>query len=78
MKKIKKCFKYILFLVMILSINKVYAETVVKVNNKEVGLENVYLKIAKKSKLELHLDTDDSNAFNLKTGERIEIIDIEK
>ena len=43
MKKIKKCFKYILFLVMILSINKVYAETAVKVNNKVAGLENVYL-----------------------------------
>ncbi|MBR3199156.1 MAG: phosphate propanoyltransferase [Bacilli bacterium] len=50
----------------------------IKINGKKPGiLENVYLKIAKKSKLELHLDTDDSNAFNVKTGQKFEII-IEK
>ncbi len=47
----------------------------IKINGKKAGtIENVYLKIAKKSKLELHLDTDDSNAFNIKTGEKFEII----
>lgn len=37
-------------------------------------LDNVYLKVAENSLPELHLDTDDSNAFMLKTGDELEII----
>lgn len=40
-------------------------------------LDNVYLKVAEKSSFELHLDTDDGNAFNLKTGDILEIMEEE-
>lgn len=37
-------------------------------------LNNVHLKMDENYTLELHLDTDDGNAFNLKTGDKLEII----
>ncbi len=51
----------------------------IKIDGEKAGIiENVYLKIADNSKYELHLDTDDANAFDLKTGDELEIIEIEK
>lgn len=45
----------------------------VKVNGEKGGiLNNVHLKVLEPSKLELHLDTDDGNGFNLKTGDTVE------
>ncbi|MBR2840266.1 MAG: phosphate propanoyltransferase [Bacilli bacterium] len=38
-------------------------------------LDNVYFKVDKNSSFELHLDTDDGNAFNLKTGDILEIME---
>ncbi len=47
----------------------------IKIDGEKAGIiDNVYLKIADNSKYELHLDTDDANAFNLKTGDELEII----
>lgn len=40
-------------------------------------IDNVYLKVADNSLFELHLDTDDGNAFNLKTGDILEILEDE-
>lgn len=37
-------------------------------------LENVYVRISDKFKLEVHLDTDDANAFLIKNGDEAEII----
>jgi putative phosphotransacetylase len=51
----------------------------IKVNGEKAGiLENVYLKIQDISRLELHLDSDDGNAFGLKTGDELEIIELER
>ena len=52
-------------------------ETVrVKVGGEKGGiLDNVYLKAASDSYFELHLDTDDGNAFLIKQGDEVEIID---
>lgn len=51
----------------------------IKVEGEKGGiLDNVYLKIAPNSLLEMHLDTDDGNAFNLKTGDELEIIEMER
>lgn len=41
-------------------------------------ISNVYLKVADKSFFELHLDTDDANAYLLKSGDIVEIIEEEK
>ncbi len=47
----------------------------VKVDGDKKGiLGNVFIKKSSNSKLELHLDTDDANAFNLKNGDIVEII----
>jgi putative phosphotransacetylase len=47
----------------------------VKVDGEKGGiLNNVYLKVSANYALELHLDTDDANAFMLKTGDELEII----
>ena len=40
-------------------------------------IDNVYFKVAENSSFELHLDTDDGNAFNLKTGDILEILEDE-
>lgn len=37
-------------------------------------LENVYIKIKEGYSLELHLDTDDANAFLLQNGDEVEVI----
>ena len=37
-------------------------------------LDNVYLKVADESYFELHLDTDDANAFLLKNNDEVEIL----
>jgi len=47
----------------------------VKVSSEKGGiLDNVYIKKGKSYKLELHLDTDDANAFNLKNNDIVQII----
>lgn len=47
----------------------------VKINGQKEGIiGNVYIKKNKLSKFELHLDTDDANAFNLNNGDIVEII----
>ncbi len=48
----------------------------IKIEGEKSGIINdVYLRIADNSSFELHLDTDDANAFGLKTGDELEIID---
>lgn len=52
--------------------NKTYG---VKIDTEKGGIiNNVYLKIDDSYNLELHLDTDDANAFLLKQGDEVEII----
>lgn len=47
----------------------------IKINGEKPGvLENVFVKVKEEYNLELHLDTDDANAFLLKTGDEVEII----
>lgn len=46
-----------------------------KVSGQKGGiLDNVYLKVSKNAYFECHLDTDEGNAFFLKTGDEVEII----
>ena len=47
----------------------------VKISGEKSGIiENVYLKDTEKAYFELHLDTDDGNAFMLNNGDEVEII----
>ena len=47
----------------------------VKINGEKGGiLDNVHLKVDDSFTFELHLDTDDANAFLLKQGDKLEII----
>ena len=47
----------------------------VKLSGEKGGIiDNVYLKPSDEAFFELHLDTDDANAFLLKNGNRVEII----
>ncbi|MBR3229269.1 MAG: phosphate propanoyltransferase [Bacilli bacterium] len=47
----------------------------IKIEGEKAGiLENVHIRVDENFKFELHLDTDDGNAFNVKTGDEIEII----
>ena len=47
----------------------------IKVEGEKAGiLDNVHIRVDENFKFELHLDTDDGNAFNLKTGDELEII----
>lgn len=51
----------------------------VKIDGEKGGiLNNVYLKIQEPSLLEMHIDTDEGNAFNIKTGDVLEIIELER
>ena len=51
----------------------------VKVDGEKGGiLNNVYLKIMEPSLLEMHIDTDEGNAFGVKTGDELEIIELER
>ena len=51
----------------------------VKIDGEKGGiLNNVYLKILDPSVLEMHIDTDEGNAFNVKTGDILEIIELER
>ena len=51
----------------------------VKIGGEKGGIiDNVYLKDSDEAYFELHLDTDDGNAFNLKTGDEVEIIEMEE
>lgn len=51
----------------------------IRINGEKSGiLENVHMRISKRASYELHLDTDDGNAFNVKTGDEVEIIEIER
>lgn len=51
----------------------------IKIEGEKAGiLENVHIRVDENFKFELHLDTDDGNAFNVKTGDEIEIIELEK
>lgn len=48
----------------------------VKVNTEKGGVfDNVYISEREKSYLEMHIDTDDANAFNLKSNDIVEIIE---
>ena len=52
--------------------NKLYK---VRINGEKGGiLENIHLKVDDNFTFELHLDTDDGNAFLLKQGDKVEII----
>lgn len=52
--------------------NKLYR---VKINGEKGGiLDNVHLKVDDNFTFELHLDTDDANAFLLKQGDKLEVI----
>lgn len=58
--------------------DKFYDKQVVKIkiNGKKGGImDNVYVKKNKNYKLELHIDTDDANAFNLTNEDIVEIIE---
>ena len=47
----------------------------IKVEGEKAGiLDNVHIRVDENFKFELHLDTDDGNAFNVKTGDELEII----
>lgn len=49
----------------------------VKINGKRGGiLEEVYVKVSDKSYFEMHVDTDEANAFDLKNGDIVEIVKI--
>lgn len=51
----------------------------VKIDGEKGGiLNNVYLKIIEPSLLEMHIDTDEGNAFGVKTGNVLEIIELER
>lgn len=51
----------------------------VKIDGEKGGiLNNVYLKIIEPSLLEMHIDTDEGNAFGVKTGDVLEIIELER
>lgn len=51
----------------------------IRIDGEKSGiLENVHMRVSKRAKYELHLDTDDGNAFNVKTGDEVEIIELEK
>lgn len=48
----------------------------VKVDSEKGGIfDNVYIKISDEAFFELHIDTDDGNAFMLKSGDEVEIIE---
>lgn len=50
----------------------------IRINGEKGGIiDNVHLKVAEESFFELHLDTDDANAFNLKTNDMLEILEDE-
>ena len=47
----------------------------VKINGEKGGIiDNVYLKDSDEAYFELHLDTDDGNAFLINQGDEVEII----
>jgi putative phosphotransacetylase len=47
----------------------------VRINTEKGGImDNVYIKAAPNSYFELHVDTDDGNAFLLKQGDKVEIL----
>ena len=51
----------------------------IKIDGEKGGiLDNVKIRVDENFKYELHLDTDDGNAFNVKTGDEIEIIEMER
>lgn len=51
----------------------------IRIDGEKSGiLENVHMRVSERAKYELHLDTDDGNAFNVKTGDEVEIIELEK
>ena len=51
----------------------------VKIDGEKGGiLNNVHLKVLEPSLLEMHIDTDEGNAFNVKTGDELEIIELER
>lgn len=51
----------------------------IKIEGEKGGiLDNVMIRVDENFKYELHLDTDDGNAFNVKTGDEIEIIEMER
>ena len=54
-------------------------EVAIKIKGEKSGIiKNVYLKVQDKALLRLHLDTDDANAFNIKTGDEVEVLKIKE
>ena len=48
----------------------------VKIDSEKPGIIEVDVKPSKEAFFELHLDTDDANAFLLKNGDEVEILDL--
>ncbi len=48
----------------------------IKVGGIKPGIIETNVKVSKEAYFELHLDTDDANAFLLKTGDEVEILDV--
>lgn len=46
----------------------------IKIEGQKRGVIEAYVKISEKGFLEIHLDTDDANAFLLKNGDEVEMI----
>ena len=47
----------------------------IKIEGEKAGIiDNVHIRVDENFKFELHIDTDDGNAFNVKTGDELEII----
>lgn len=64
-------------------VKKYHLEGVKKVKVKIEGekggiLNNVHLKVQEPSLLEMHIDVDEGNAFNVKTGDILEITELER
>lgn len=53
-------------------------EVKIKIHGEKGGiLDHVRFKVAEASSFELHLDTDDANGFDIKTGDMIEIMEVD-
>ena len=50
-------------------------ELAVKIEGEKAGvLKSVHFKVSEIASIRLHLDNDDANAFNLKTGDTVELL----
>ena len=54
-------------------------EVAIKIEGEKSGiLKSVHPKLSEKASLRLHLDNDDANAFNIKTGDTVEVLKIKE